>query len=51
MLDKDITTDSITEFVAAEQLPLVVEFSDEVCHLFSSVCLCVCIVHGIHNVL
>ena len=33
MLDKDITAEGIGEFVAGEQLPLVVEFNDEVCLL------------------
>ena len=33
VLDKDITAESIGEFVAGEQLPLVVEFNDEVCYV------------------
>ena len=30
-LDKDITAENIQTFVSGEQLPLVVEFNDEVC--------------------
>ena len=33
VLDKDITPENIGEFVTGEQLPLVVEFNDEVCLL------------------
>ena len=31
VLDKDITAENIQTFVSGEQLPLVVEFNDEVC--------------------
>ena len=31
VLDKDITAENIQTFVSGEQLPLVVEFTDEVC--------------------
>ena len=32
VLDKDITTENIQVFITGEQLPLVVEFNDEVCN-------------------
>jgi len=38
VLDKDITPENIGEFVAGEQLPLVVEFNDEVCLLLLLSC-------------
>ena len=34
VLDKEITTENIQVFITGEQLPLVVEFNDEVCNDF-----------------
>ena len=42
VLDKDITTENIQVFITGEQLPLVVEFNDEVRNVYRAYNMCMC---------